>query len=390
MINPLTILPLALKDLGGSVQQAGFMVALLWGGMSLPQLFSAFYFSPKWSDPKYVAVMHAPALICIGALSCLFYFFPDMDPSLKLNLFLALSAGFFVLVGFVVPHWINMISRIVPEQTRGRYFAWSFSMASVFGIASGVLAARWCEQGGLRWGYAACFGLALPIQIVSMALLFIMKTNEGRAHPAGALVPFLKRQWEHIAGNREVAIFLGVFILMQVSAGSGGLYTMCLKDRGVSTAWFETYNAALSLGSLLGAFILGHMADKSGPRHGLSLAFLVLAVSIPFLLIPMAPVWAAGGFFGNGFFNSAFPVLSLYLVMRLAQPGHTTQFSGAINTLTTPIVILAPLMHGRIAGTTSYAVSFSISIAGCLLGLLAIRLMPGFGTASTASPSGTP
>src|ERR1019366_9036034 len=76
LINPATILPLALKDLGGGAELAGLLVALLFGGLNTLQLFSAFYFSPRWSDPKWLALMHLPGISCIAGLSALFFFFP--------------------------------------------------------------------------------------------------------------------------------------------------------------------------------------------------------------------------------------------------------------------------------------------------------------------------
>ena len=302
-----------------------------------------------------------------------------MESSLKLTLFLAFSSGFFILIGMVVPHWINMITRIIPEASRGRYFGWSFSFGNFFGIAAGFYGVRWIEMGGMRWGYALCFGVTVLLMLASIAVLNFLKPLEPRAPEPGKLIPFLKDQWTHLSGSPEVMIFLVVFTLMQLASASGGLFTVCLKERSVATFWFGTYNAALNIGGLLGALVMGHLADTRGARHGVQWAFAILGLSLPFLIAPLTPLYPAVAFFGSGFFNSAYPVLNLYLLTKLARPGRSTEFSGAFATATVPMVILAPLFHGWLAAHLSYTISFSISILACLAGLYALRLLPSFG-----------
>lgn len=387
LINPMTILPLALKDLGGGAEQAGFMVALLFGGLNLPQLFAALYLSPKWSDPSWCAVLHAPAIACVALMSGLFYFFPEMDKGLKLTLFLGLSASFFLFLGLVVPHWVTLMSRSVPEEVRGRYFAWCFSLANLAGIASGYWGAQWCERGGLEWGFAACFALALPLQLASVSLFLLIRPLNSRPRVPGRLKPFLRAQWEHMSGSREVRMFLGIFVLMQLSSSVTGLFTVYLKERGVATSWFGLYNGAMNFGGLLGSFLMGYLADHQGPRAGLKWGFLIFGACLLTLPFPLPPAAGAAAYFGSGFFNSAYPVLNLYLLMRLARPGGTTEFAGAFATLTTPVVFLAPLLAGWLAGSTSYMMAFGLSLAAIGAGLLALKRLPEFGRKAEGKPA---
>src|ERR1051325_565077 len=85
LINPSTLLSQAITDLGGGASATGWLTGLCFGGINLPQLFSAFWFSPRFTEPPRCAALHAPALACTGASACLFFFFPDMAPPLKLT-----------------------------------------------------------------------------------------------------------------------------------------------------------------------------------------------------------------------------------------------------------------------------------------------------------------
>jgi MFS family permease len=126
----------------------------------------------------------------------------------------------------------------------------------------------------------------------------------------------------------------------------------------------------MNIGGLMGSFIMGHLADSKGARAGLFWAFISLACGLGFILPNLQPWWSLPAYFGGGFFNSAYPVLNIFLIMKLSRPGRTTEFTGAFNTITLPLVVLAPLLHGWLAQHLSYTMSFCLSLAGCAAGLI--------------------
>jgi MFS family permease len=386
LVDPITTLQLALNDLGGNAELAGLLGGLLFALANAPQMLSAFLFHPRWSDPKWCSLMHLPCVACTLGLAALFYFFPGMEAGLKLKLYLLLAAGFFVAIGFVVPHWTSLISRCVPEGVRGRYFAWCFSMANLGGMLSGVLAARFITQGGLAWGYGLCFLLAALLQLGSISMLSRVRPLEPRHAPPSALGPFLREQWALITGNKAFAAFAMLFVLMQFCGAPYALFTDFLKGRGLDTAWWGLYNAAKNFGGMLGSFLIGYLADKHGPRRGLYWAFAGMLFALILMPLPLHPAWAAGGFFGGGFFNSAFPVVNLYLFMQLAAPGQITAFTGTFSTLTSPVVFLAPLVTGWLAEKAGYPAAFALSAAACLGAILVVWRSRGFGLKSAAQP----
>ena len=386
LMDPITTLQLALNDLGGRAELAGLLGGLLFALVNAPQMLSAFMFSPRWSDPRWCASLHLPALACTGLLAGLFYFFPDMDAHLKLRLYLLLTAGFFVLIGLVVPHWISLISRCVPEGVRGRYFAWCFSMANLGGIASGVLAAHWISLGGLKWGYAASFGLAFALQLGSVGLLALLTPLEGRHKAPGALKAFLSEQWKTVRHHKGFAAFAVIFVLMQFCGAPFALFTDYLKERGLETSWWGLFNGAKNLGGVLGSFIIGYLADHKGPRSGLYWAFIAMAAALVIMPLTVHPGWSAAAFFGGGFFNSAFPVVNLYLFMLLAAPGETSSFTGTFSTLTSPAVFIAPWLIGLLAARVSYNAAFGVSVAACAVAAVVLLRSKDFGVSPEKTP----
>jgi MFS family permease len=366
LIDPVTILQLALRDLGGRAALAGLLGGLLFAGLALLQLPAAFWLSPRFSDPHRCAGLHLPALACTAGLALAFSL--GLDPALLLKLYLVLATGFFLLIGLVIPYWIAMISRCVPEGVRGRYFAWCFALANLGGIASGALAVHWIERGGLEWGYGLSFGLALLLQLLSISLLLLLKPLKPAEAPQDLpLLPWLRSRLLPLLRRRPVKLFLIITLFMQLSSAPFNLFTDHLKERGLPTAWWAWLNAAKNVGGVLGSFMMGYLADRQGPRYSLGLAFALMAASL--LLIPMAgPVSGLGAFFGGGFFTVAYPVMNLYLLLLISEPGQTTATAAAFATVTAPLVLGAPVLSGFLAQRFGHGASFAFSLLACALG----------------------
>lgn len=379
LIDPVTTLQLALNDLGGNAELAGLLAGMLFALVNLPQMLSAFIFDPRWTDPKWCAAMHIPALSCTAMLAALFTFFPSMDTALKLRLYLLITAAFFVLIGFVVPHWIGLISRCVEEGVRGRYFAWCFSLANLGGMASGALAAHWIVQGGQAWGYGLSFWACFVLQVISVSLLVLLKPLSERHKAPGKLAEFLKAQWVTVRHNKGFAAFAVVFILMQFCGAPFSLFTDYLKERGVETKWWGLYNASKNFGGVLGSFLIGYLADHYGPRKGLYWAFAAMIGSIILMPLSLHPAVSASAFFGGGFYGSAFPVINLYLFILLAAPGETSAFTGTFSTVTAPVVFIAPLVIGSLATHVGYPLAFGVSLAACIVAMLTVWRSKDFG-----------
>jgi MFS family permease len=381
MMDPVTVLQLALKDLGGSAASAGLLGGLLFAGMSLTQLPAAFWLHPRWSDPSRVARLHLPALACTGGLALLFSL--GLPPERLLGPYMALTAAFFLFIGPVVPFWITMISRCVPDDIRGRYFGWAFGLANLGGIASGGLAVRWIGAGGLDWGYGRTFAAALTLQLLSVCLLPLLRPREPQGEEPGALGPWLRAQSGELLRNRPFRLFLAVSVLMQLASAPYNLYTDWFKQQGLPTSWWTALNAAKALGGLAGAGLMGLLADRRGPRSSLALGFTLMALSLAALFVPGRPA-SLLAFFGASFFGMAYPVLNLYMLMRLAAAGQTTALSGTFAAATAPIVLGAPFLSGWIAEHLNFHSAYLLSLLACALGLAFLGRHPDFGRAKPA------
>ena len=151
-----------------------------------------------------------------------------------------------------------------------------------------------------------------------------------------------------------------VFFMILV-ASCGNLFTVYLRQEvKVEASWFQLFSPALSLGAMGGSFLLGWMTDSKGLRAAYATAFTAGLISM--ILIHLSGKgYSAFSFAGIGFLESAFPVLNLSLVLKLATLKKDTSVQvGLFHTLMSPWNFLLPLAVGWLASRAGYAWVFAL------------------------------
>jgi MFS family permease len=181
----------------------------------------------------------------------------------------------------------------------------------------------------------------------------------------------LKEKVRH-PGPFRVALAL-VFLLNAASA-PGNLFTIYLRNRGVETAWFEAFTPAFAIGGMVGALGLGWLADRKGFRAAYMAAFTVGLLSLAAIFLPGHFAGPVSAFAAFGFLTSAFPVVNLALILRIAGHAESTLQQGLFSTLLSPWSLLAPLAAGWLAEWAGYPYAFGF---GILCALAAFPLLMG-------------
>lgn len=384
-IAPLTILPLAAHDLGRSVADTGLLEASLFAGMNAVQLGAAYFFPPSWTSPSRTAWMHAPALLCTLAASIVLAL--NLESGTRWALLMALITAHWVCLGLVVPHWAALSARNIPTALLGRYFGWCFSLSGLGAIFSAVVAARWASIGGLRWGYAACFGAAFAVQTASVLILSRTRPLQAEPEPAPAFPGFLKESWNRFRSEAGFPAMAVLVILLQIASASTQLMTAFLKDQGARTSDFIWFNPALAAGATLGSVSLGWLLDRKGPRVALVMGILPLIATLGFLTVGSGRGAGTAAFFGAGLFTMVFGSVLLPWVLRLAGPGRQILFMGLYSTATAPWNFLAPWALGETAGRWGFTPAFSVS-AFAAVAALALVAGNGFWKATGSRSQG--
>ncbi len=388
LCNPVTILPLALADLGGSAALAGLLAGLLFAMYSAPQWISAHRLSPAWSDPKRCALLHSPAILAQALAALLFLALPSLPAPWKLALFIALFSAHYLGIGLIMPHWLACIGRCMPEGARGRYFGSSFAFSGAMAGLGGLLAGWWAAKAGLRWGFGMCFALAVPAQVACVSVLSRLKPLlPAPDAPPSSLAAALRENLALLRGSRLARATLLLFLVMPFAGAAGSLFTVYLREvRGLPAAWFGPFSAALSLGGMAGSFLLGLINDRRGPRVAMLLAFAAMLCSLAALAWLHRPGLLCLAFLSNGFWTSAFAVVNLVLLLDLAGPARVPSLTGLVNTLMAPFILAAPWLAGVVAQRFRYSGAFLLSALACLAGPALLAAFPGLGARGKSAP----
>ncbi len=376
LMNPLTVLPLALSDLGAGIANIGLIAGFLWTGVNLAQLPAAFLLSPKWSDPKRCALLHIPCLASTGLMALIFALAPGQASPWKLPLFALFTICHFAFMGMVVPFWLTMTGRCISPKARGRYFGTSFAVAGLMGALTGLASAYFLPT-GLLGGYALIYLAAFILQIISISLLALLKPIQGRGKAAGALLPYFKRQFKNLLGHPVFLLFIGLVALQQVAGTAANFFTLSEKARGADLQLFKTYNAVLPLGGMAGAFILGWITDQKGPRWGWVLAMAAMAGGIAALAWPQGLMLTSLGFALGGFFNAVYPAVNLHMMFRMGKKNDSAHTVAWFNFVAAPLTLAVPWLAGLWVESHSFFSLYMLCGAAALAAMLWLALRPG-------------
>jgi MFS family permease len=394
-----TVLPVFLRQLTDSIFLIGMIATLYMGGWYFPQLLTAFFFERKRKLVPSLFRMYflgrLPMLILVASLLLLHL----RNPALILVIFFLAFGLFYLSEGLTGVGWFELVARIVPEKSRGRFFALYQFTAGILGFASGFWVKALLHKSTSLETFGNLFLINLVLLAVSMAFLAAIREKVQAtpiepikpSAPPGSLTGIL----------RDDPAFLRLLIiqlLMGASTLSSPFYAIHATDRlGITPETVGYFVAAFTLGQALGCLIWGHLSDHLGNRLVIRLCFICASIS-PLLAISfdlasgrLAP--AAGPF------ALVYPLVFLFMglawgawigftnyAMETAPEERRPTYVGILNTANAPIM-LYPVIGGSILGATSFPFLFGLTLATLALGLTLASGLPG---PKNASPLGPP
>ncbi len=288
-------------------------VALL---SSLPPLLGSFMqlLSAWWGHrrgirkPLILAGVYLQAAVWLP-LMLLPLLFPDHAvPLLIASVIVYHAAG-----NLTTPQWSSMMGDLVPEQTRGRFFALRTRVASVMSfialIAGGLILHVFDNNGLTIAGYLAIFTIAALARLVSIHHLHRMYDPPR----TGALFDLpAPRDLFRRARDSAFARFSVFYAFMQFAVAiAAPFFTVyMLRDLHFSYLMFMANTAASVLAQFLTLNMWGRISDRFGNRLILAATGLIIPF-LPALWLFSADYWyllvvqALGGLVWAGFSLSA-------------------------------------------------------------------------------------
>jgi MFS family permease len=253
---------------------------------------------------------------------------------------------------FAAPPWSSLISDLVPERRRGRFFGKRTQLMSMMTFASLTAAGLALEFFGQRslahWGFAAIFAMALAARLYSLAQLMRMHEPLARLEPLS--VPSLGGLIGRMRGSdfAQFALFVA-FMNLAVSIASPFFTLYMLRDLRFSYVEFTAVNAFYVLMQFSALKLWGRLSDAFGNLRVVQVTSVVFpALPLMWLIVPNfwailviqfvgAVAWSGFGLAAGNFLYDVVP------------PEKRAAYSAVHQTLSNTAVFGGALIGGALA-----------------------------------------
>ena len=191
---------------------------------------------------------------------------------------------------FAAPPWSSLISDLVPERRRGRFFGKRTRLMSMMTFASltaaGLLLEFFAQRSLAHWGFATLFAVALAARLYSLAQLMRMHEPLARLEPLA--VPPLGGLFGRIGGSdfARFALFVA-FMNFAVGIASPFFTLYMLRDLRFSYVEFTVVSAFYVLMQFSALKLWGRLSDAFGNLRVVQVTSIVFpAFPVLWLLLP--------------------------------------------------------------------------------------------------------
>ncbi len=360
--------------LGAPNVVVGAFPAVMTLGWQLPSLFAAGHtqslarkmpFVLRWTVWERI-----PFLVLAAAAFWLAARAPDFAIAVSLAMMLIVSTT----GGALMPAWMDVVGRIVPLRTRGRFFAIA-SVAGALGGFAGSFVTAWvlAVLPGPQ-AYGVCFLVAAFFMGLSYVALALVDEPAGAiASPSIGMRTYLRQVPARLSGDPNFAWFLVARALAVVAAMAHAFYTVYALRRLDAPPWqVGVFTTVLFAGQIVGNVAFGWLADHAGNRLVI-IAGVVMTVAANLVALT-TPLPAYTIVFAlAGMQMASVSVANQNVLLEFAPTvEERPTYIGVGNTLMAPVAFLSPLAAGTLADTVGFAAVF---VVASLFGGLALLVL---------------
>lgn len=373
LISRETVIPVLVSQLTDSKLAIGLVPALWSLGFYLPQLLTA-NLAERMEYKK-------PFVMLIGSVF-------ERLPYLLIGLTVltsAISAPTLALVvvlagvglassgaGIATPAWLDMIAKVIPVQRRGIWAGLGHGLGALMGIVGAYFVARILVSYAFPNNYALLFFLAFGLVVLSWVGLAL---NREPPSPLTKEVLPLQRYLGQLPAVLGRDSNYRRYLISKSLVNLGAMSTGFFAVYGTEVFAIDGAGVGLLTGILIGTQAIanplwGLLGDRVG--HKIVLAMAGFAIT----LAPLSALAAADmpllmlTFVFLGTYLAAEQASSLNIILEFCAPEDRPTYIGLTNTLLAPMLILAPIFGGWLAGALGLRVMFNIALAVAISGTL--------------------
>ncbi len=358
-----TILPVFIKELGGS-PLAISSVQILWTlGANIPSVFVAFYLQRQLLfKPATVAwgFVHRAMLFVCGV--AVFFIVGKVSPAIAVPFFLLLIFLVAVFGGLSGLPWFQVYTKTVPIKLRGRLMGIRQLIGSAAGIIGGSIVSVILASLYFPLNFSLLFIAAFFVTMISF--YFLLRISEQpsvniREHEKSASIISEAKRIIRSNSNFRYFLLADAFAVMSIAVAS--FYSVyAIEKFNLPASYAGTFTAIVMTTNVIANIVLGIIADTYG--HKVNLLILAFCSGAAALLAVLSTNILMYGFV---FFFLAcslqVQVISrLSFIAELCKENERPLYVGITNTLTAPTMLIG-LLFGWFVPTIGYNSVFGMT-----------------------------
>lgn len=360
-----TIIPVYLKELGASSVIIGLFPALWSMGLNFPQLFITKHKPGTAIRPVLLvnAFAHRFSFLIIGLFSLFFAGRNNFTlvSVLVLTFLTALSGA------RAIPSWVDMFSKTVPRNLRGRLIAYRQLAGSVLGAGAGYILGKVLAAFPFPQNFGILFILCFLLTLVSFYCLAQVKeeTNSAERIDEGTQVRTALQIFRQDKNFRN-------FVLSDILYGMGftanAFYAVYAIGKFGLTASASGMFTIITMGSMtVSNPLFGLLGDKKGHRLNLILfGVFSAAASLTTVVAPNQFVYGLVFVLMASAMNLQ-GISRVYFTVELCTPAERQKYISLLNTITSPVIFFG-ILSGWLISMYGYQTGFIISAVLMLCG----------------------
>ncbi len=369
-----TIMPVFIRQLGGSPLIIGLVPAVVQAGQMLPPLFVAPYIATLERKLPFVLKMTLGERLPWPLLAVLAILLAPRYPLVMLGLTIVLMAIFGLAGGICTPAWMDVVTRVTPLRIRGKLFGWSGALSGLLGAGGGLVAERVLADFAFPYNFAACFAATSVCMLGSfVGLAAIREPIAEERTPPGAIWAYARQLPVMLRRDRDFSLFLVVRILSALAGMAVTLVAIyATGQRGLPTSVVGLFTAVMLGTQVITTPLFGTIADWRGYKSSLQFALLAQAVAMALSRVVTTTLGFSLVFALIGAATGLVFTTTLNLVVEFAPPADRVAYLGLHGTLIAPAVLVAPVIGGALAEGAGYPLAFGV---GAVCGFAALVLL---------------
>ncbi len=349
-----TVMPALVSKLTDSKMALGLIPAISSLGFYLPQLFIANLSERMRYKKPFVMwigglVERLPFLLIALAI----WFLGASSPAITLTFFFLLLVMTSFGSGIGTPAWFDIIAKVIPVQRRGFWSGLSHGLGALIGAGGALYFGQVLDRINFPLNFAILFTIAFAMLVISFIGLALNREPPSTVVKESIpLARYLSQLPEVLSRDANYRRFLLSRTTVQLGTmGVGFFMAYGLSRFQIDGVTVGRLTAAQVFTVAVMNLVWGLIGDRFGHKRVLGAAAFAMALAALMAWASSSLIWMAVTFALVGVYVAADGVSALNIILEFCAEEDRPTYIGLTNTLLAPVLIIAPLLGGWLAGT---------------------------------------